>query len=235
MPISGSRFKEISELGLKDNEVALMWFNNYSGFVFKTSKSLIIVDPVDLPNEALEILEPDIIFISHEHYDHYNKGTVTKLSKNKSKIVAPRHIIMDLHGSVSDDTLHVIKAGESLKHNDIELIGFEASHPSPEPLTLVLIAENGITIYHAIDSATFDGMREVGEKYKPDIAIVPIGIAPRTSPKEGLRAITLIRPKIAIPHHATKGFNEFKSLVNSNLPEVSVKVLDKGEIWIYSK
>lgn len=235
MPIPSDRFKEISNISLGDNEIALMWFNNYSGFVFKTPETLLIVDPVDLSNEAIDYFSPDIIFISHEHYDHYHKNTVKRLFKNKAKIIAPRHIIRDLKNEVPEEYLHVIRAGDIHKHNDVEIIGFDASHPSPEPLTLVLKTKFGATIYHAIDSATFDKMREIGERYSPDIAIVPIGIAPRTSPKEAARAVSLIKPKIAIPHHATKGFEDFHKVIREKLPNVEVKILKQGEIWVYKK
>ncbi len=235
MPISASKINEIKSLELNENQVALLWYNTYSGFIFKTPKYLIVVDPVDLPEESLDKLEPDIVFISHEHYDHYDKNSVIKLAKNRSRIVAPRHIISDLKGSVPGDLLYTLRAGETYKHGELELIGFKAVHPSPEPLTLIVRTDNDITIYHAIDSATFDDMKIVGEKYKPDIAIVPIGIAPRTSPREGARAVSMIKPKIAIPHHATGGFNEFAKIISGNLPEIRVKILEPGDIWIYGK
>ena len=43
-----------------------------------------------------------------------------------------------------------------------------------EPLGYIIRPANGFRIYHAGDTAVFD-MRWIGERYKPDLALVPIG------------------------------------------------------------
>ena len=220
---------------VEKNSVALMWFNKYSGTIIKSPNVEIVIDPVDISPKGIEVLNPHIIVISHEHYDHFDKKIVMQLQKDKAVIIGPSHVIRELKGSISDEFLKEIHAGEETEINRFKIIAQKADHPSPEPLTFVFITEDGITIYHAIDSRTFDDMKSIGEKYKPDIAIVPIGIAPGTSPEEGARAISLLNPKVAIPHHATKGFEKFMEITKKLVPHVSIKLLETGEIFTYKR
>jgi len=228
-------FSPIEKLGVSAGTVAMMWFNKYSGFIFKTPTKEIIVDPVDIQSDARGILNPDIIFISHEHFDHYDPRVIKDLLRDKTHVLAPPHITRDLSGIIPVDRLHEMKPGDEFKLEDVKIIAEKAQHPSPLPLTMVLFTEDDIRIYHAIDSMTFSDMRNIGEKYGLDIAIVPIGIAPGTSPEEGVRAIELLKPKLAIPHHATGGFEKFEKLIKQKLPGIQVKILKKGEIYTYTK
>ena len=44
-----------------------------------------------------------------------------------------------------------------------------------EPAGLVIRLPGGFTIYHAGDTALFGDMKLIGELYKPDVAMLPIG------------------------------------------------------------
>ena len=62
--------------------------------------------------------------------------------------------------------------------------------------------ENGFRIYHAGDTAAFGDMRLIGERFKPDLALVPIGGNFTMDPAEAAWAVKeLIRPKAVIPMH----------------------------------
>jgi len=230
----GVNFEEFEKLSVAENAVAMMWFNLYSGFVFKTPRFEIVVDPAAVGEEITK-LNPDIIIVSHEHFDHFDKSLVKKLHKGKAIIIAPGHIISELKGEIPEEHLRKVSAEDVVEHEGLKIIACEADHPSPEPLTFIIQSENGVTIYHAIDSRTFDGMKEIGEKYSIDVAIAPIGIAPGTSPREAARAIKMLKPKIAIPHHAKGGFEEFKKIIEKEGIESQVKIIKQGEIYVYEK
>jgi len=230
----GVDFRKFEEMSVTENAVAMMWFNKYSGFVFKTPKFEIVVDPAMVGDEILA-LNPDVIFISHEHFDHFDKDIVRKLYKDRAVIIAPAHIISELRGVIDEKFLRRVSAGDVVEINGLKIIAQRADHPSPEPLTLLLQTENDIIIYHAIDSRTFNEMAEIGQKYKIDIAILPIGIAPGTSPKEAVRAAKMLKPRIAIPHHAEKGFEKFEQLVKKEKLDIEVKIIKIGEPYVYAK
>ena len=58
-----------------------------------------------------------------------------------------------------------------------------------------------VSVYHAGDTGVFRDMELIGEMYKPDIALLPIGGHYTMSPDEAVEAVKMIRPKVAIPMH----------------------------------
>ena len=52
------------------------------------------------------------------------------------------------------------------------------------------------------DTAVFGDMKLIGERYKPDLALVPIGGNFTMDPADAAWAVnTLIKPKVVIPMH----------------------------------
>jgi len=71
-----------------------------------------------------------------------------------------------------------------------------------------VIAANGRTIFHCGDSAYFPGFKEIGDRYKIDIALLPIGAyeAPtgrevHMNPEEAVKAFLELRAETLIPMH----------------------------------
>ncbi|UXH79830.1 metal-dependent hydrolase [Roseateles amylovorans] len=75
-------------------------------------------------------------------------------------------------------------------------------HPGGEPIGWIIELENGLRIYHAGDTAVFGDMRWIGERYRPDLALVPIGGNFTMDPGDAAYAVAeLLRPKAVIPMH----------------------------------
>ena len=128
----------------------------------------------------------------------------------------------------------MVKPGDVVELNGITINVLRGNHPCGTPATFLLKTENNVKIYHAIDSTIFEELNALREE-NVDIAIVPIGIAPGTSPYVAKEMVRLIQPKIAIPHHSTIGFDEFKELVEKSLPAVKVVILKQLDAFIYAK
>jgi len=78
----------------------------------------------------------------------------------------------------------------------------DETHPGGEPVGWLIELENGFRIYHAGDTAAFGDMRLIGERFKPDLALVPIGGNFTMDPAEAAWAVKeLLRPKAVIPMH----------------------------------
>jgi L-ascorbate metabolism protein UlaG (beta-lactamase superfamily) len=70
----------------------------------------------------------------------------------------------------------------------------------------VIRFKNGFTLYHAGDTNAFDGRRVIGERFKPDLALLPIGGNFTMDPADGAYAATeLIKPRYVIPIHHAEG------------------------------
>jgi L-ascorbate metabolism protein UlaG (beta-lactamase superfamily) len=64
--------------------------------------------------------------------------------------------------------------------------------------------ENGVRVYHAGDTCVFSDMKIIGDLYKPDIALLPIGDFYTMDPLQGAYAIRLLGVKTVVPmHYAT--------------------------------
>ncbi len=66
---------------------------------------------------------------------------------------------------------------------------------------IVMGFSNGITVYDTSDTTVFSDMQLISEMYGPQVAILPVGGKFTMGIREAARAISLIRPDIAIPCH----------------------------------
>ncbi|HLB35345.1 MAG TPA: metal-dependent hydrolase [Gemmatimonadales bacterium] len=86
-----------------------------------------------------------------------------------------------------------------------------------------------VTVYHCGDTGIFGDMALLGEIYRPDVALIPIGDRYTMGPELGSRAAELIKPRIAIPIH----YGTFPQLVpdaTGFTPRgVEIRVLQPGE------
>jgi L-ascorbate metabolism protein UlaG (beta-lactamase superfamily) len=75
-------------------------------------------------------------------------------------------------------------------------------HYGGEPVGYVIEMENGFKVWHMGDTGLFGDMRMLGEKYKPDLVLVPIGGAYTMDASDAAIAVRdMIRPKYALPIH----------------------------------
>jgi L-ascorbate metabolism protein UlaG (beta-lactamase superfamily) len=89
----------------------------------------------------------------------------------------------------------------------------------------------GVTIYHCGDTALFSDMKLIGEFYRPDIALIPIGDRFTMGPELATKAAEWIKPKVAVPIH----YGTWPLLVpdaSGFTPEgMEVKVMAPGDSW----
>jgi len=80
--------------------------------------------------------------------------------------------------------------------------GKATMYPGGEPAGYIITLENGYNIYHAGDTGVFGDMKFIGEYYKPDLALLPIGGHFTMDPKHAAYAVrNLLKPKTVMPMH----------------------------------
>lgn len=80
--------------------------------------------------------------------------------------------------------------------------GKDEVHVGGEPVGFIVEMENGFKIWHMGDTGVFGDMRLIGEMYKPDVVLVPIGGHFVMNPADAAMAVRdLIKPRFAIPIH----------------------------------
>ena len=103
-----------------------------------------------------------------------------------------------------------------------------------EPAGYLVSLPGGVTIYHAGDTALFGDMQLLGELYKLDIAMLPIGDRFTMGPREAAHAIRFLGVKHVIPmHYATfpflTGTPEALQREAKDIPGLTIHTLRPGE------
>ena len=199
------------------NGAKLTWFG-HSTFLLETAAGTrIMLDPWLTGNPATpaELADPgdiDIIAVSHGHSDH--TGDVIRLAAEKKPqaVVAMVELAGYFAAQGVENTVGMNKGGS----NEIAGIGVtltNAHHSSSvdgenglpqyvgEPTGMVLTLENGFRIYFAGDTTVFGDMALIGELYKPDLAMLPIGDFYTMGPLEAAKAVELLGVKHVLGMH----------------------------------
>lgn len=75
-------------------------------------------------------------------------------------------------------------------------------HVGGEPVGFIVEMENGFKVYHMGDTGLFGDMKFIGEYYKPDLVLIPIGGHFVMSPVDAAYAVkNYLKPKYALPIH----------------------------------
>ena len=242
----------------------LQWFSQ-AGFKLTTpGGKVIMIDPwitgaTTLPQEFKDLDKLgkiDLILVTHGHGDHL--GDAPELAKKNNVPIwgpagmnqmlttlgvlpanlAPR---MNKGGTIEPfpgvkiTMVHADHSSEMLLKDPTT--GRDTTYAAGEPVGFIIQLENGFKIYHLGDTGLFTDMKFIGEHYKPDLALVPIGGHFVMDPKDAAFAVNeWIKPKMAFPmHYASnpmlKGTPaEFKAAMgNSTVQMVDMKPGDKKE------
>ncbi len=153
-----------------------------------------------------EDLKADIVVVTHGHSDHVADALYIA-SRNHAPIVTIVELAWLLQDKDHSVKIHDINFSGSVDVSGIKITAVPALHSSSFEEKYAgnpggMIISNGkTTIYHAGDTGVFSDMKLIGDLYKPDIAMLPIGGHYTMGPEETIEAIKMIKPKIVIPMH----------------------------------
>ena len=107
--------------------------------------------------------------------------------------------------------------------------GKETTYSAGAPVGFIIELENGFKIYDMGDTGLFSDMKFIGEYYKPDLVLIPIGGQATMDPRDAAFATReWLKPKMALPiHYGTIAYlkgtpAEYKAA----LGQTSTQVLD---------
>ncbi|AWR97102.1 metal-dependent hydrolase [Acidianus sulfidivorans JP7] len=190
----------------------------------------IIIDPFIKENPLSPVKlsyfnDFDLIIVTHDHYDHLG-DTVELMSLNKNIMLYATYdleVYLNREFKIPMERMIPANVGGFVDFNGIKLALTQAIHSSEhsDP-TGTIVSADGITIYHAGDTGLFEGMKIIGDVFKPDYALLPIGGRFTMDPIQASYAVEMIKPKKGvIPiHYNTWDLikvdpNEFSRLVSS--------------------
>jgi len=186
-----------------------IWYLGHSGFEVELGGVVIYIDPflegrevggmrreVAAPLKAGEVDKADLIMITHEHRDHFEKSTVeTIVGRTNALVIAPRAVLRELDIPSSNKMEAV--AGENFVVKGVEVKVVQAVHPQSECPVGYIIKKGGRSIYHAGDTYEFGGMFDIYADY----ALIPIGGTYTMDVYSAEKAAKELNCKYIIPMH----------------------------------
>jgi L-ascorbate metabolism protein UlaG (beta-lactamase superfamily) len=148
-------------------------FLGESGILASMKEGTIAIDPVLKEVSMDKLIEESknlkLIFITHEHKEHFDKELVEKLfEKYRAYVIAPKHIldILEINSLYKSD----VKRGDRFELNGFEIICINAQHPQSKYAVSYLVKGSTESIYHAGDTYEMDELYRI----KADIGVLPI-------------------------------------------------------------
>lgn len=148
--------------------------------------------------------DADVIFITHDHYDHYSEEDIKKVRKSDTFIVIPEDMFTKVL-KLGMDEKYIVRVQPN-KEYSIGNIKFQTIpaynitkqfHPKENGWVGYILQLDGIKYYIAGDT----DMTEDNENVNCDVAFVPVGGTFTMDYREAAKLVNKIKPKIAVPIH----------------------------------
>jgi L-ascorbate metabolism protein UlaG (beta-lactamase superfamily) len=213
-----------------ERKTAVQWLGQATFKITTPGGKVIVVDPWLTSNpktpaayKSLEALgKVDLILVTHGHNDHFaDAPALAKL--NNVPVYGPAGLMQSVVALDILPATQAVRFGKSGTVTplgpDIKITAVHAEHSSElgwknpatgkdevhvggEPVGYIIELENGFKIYHMGDTGLFGDMKFIGDYYKPDLALMPIGGHFVMSPKDAAMATReWLRPRYVIPMH----------------------------------
>ena len=175
---------------------ALTWLG-HDGYCLKAAGKVIYFDPFDIGSND-NLAPADIVFITHEHYDHFSPDDLAIIATEKTVFVTGKAVAQKLSGKVA-----VMAPGDTA---DVDGMLVEAVpayninkqfHPKENNWLGFIVTVDGLRIYHAGDTDYIPEMKQ----FSVDIALLPVSGTYVMTASEAVQAALAINPQVAIPMH----------------------------------
>ena len=204
------------------------------------------------PAIAKTVDTADLFLLTHGHADHLGE-TVELAKKTNARLLSIVELAgyFQAQGVPAGNLIRMDKGGATspLPGSPIKVTMVRADHsstvaytdpntkmtsltPGGEAVGYVIQLENGLRILHAGDTALYGDMELFGKRYKPDVAMLPIGDLFTMGPEDAAEATRMWGVKTVLPMHygtfplLTGTVDAFKASLD---PQVTLKAPAPGD------
>lgn len=248
--------ERIQRTEVQEKEIAIFWLAQ-AGFVFKTSGGRIIyLDPylsdvvermfgfkrmMPAPIGA-EDVAADIVLCTHEHLDHMDTDALPVIATNtKARFAGPVECLKEFAKlGFPAERCVLLERGRTVDLDGIQVTGVYADHGdyAPDALGLV-IAIDGVRIYHTGDTAYRGEEMRAAAAMKPDVAIPCInGAFGNMDSHDAAQLVRDAAPRLAIASHFWMFIEHggdpasFLSECKALAPDTEAIVMRPGEVRV---
>jgi L-ascorbate metabolism protein UlaG (beta-lactamase superfamily) len=224
---------EVRKPVLTSNGDLGLTFIGHSSFFVQIGGKNVVIDPnfarwlVVLkrqrrPGVKIKDLPPiDYVLVTHAHMDHLHKPSlraIARLTRRKRgyapKIIVPKNV-RDLVLLLGYEEIIELRWWEEYKDGKLSVTHTPSRHWGARMIRDYHRGYGGYvlkagkhSLYHAGDTAYFEGFREIGERLRPEIALLPIGAYNppsfrnvHTSPEDAVHAFLDMGAEKLVPMH----------------------------------
>jgi L-ascorbate metabolism protein UlaG (beta-lactamase superfamily) len=207
---------------------------HHATLLMQYNGTTIYVDPVGGKKPFADLPKPDLVIITHIHFDHFDPATLAAVipASGQATIVAPATVAEKIPGPLrSKAKVRVLANGEKIELAGIAIEavpaynitpGKEKFHPKDRDNGYVLTM-GGKRIYIAGDTEDTAEMRALKNI---DVAFLPMNLPYTMSVPKAAEAIRQFKPTIVYPYHYRGGdgtkadLEELKKLVGEQGIEI---------------
>ena len=164
-------------------------------------EKVIYSDPLDIKEKTGDA---DIVFITHDHYDHFSPEDIEKVMNEGTIFAVPRSIAHKVAESgIPSEKIKALDPGEKTEICGIPVETVPAYninkrfHVRSSGWLGYIVTVGGKRIYLAGDTDANEDVKAV----KCDIAMIPIGGTYTMNYKEAAELVNIIKPETVIPIH----------------------------------
>jgi L-ascorbate metabolism protein UlaG (beta-lactamase superfamily) len=199
-------------------DLSFMKWLGHASFLMNIRGKQVYIDPFEI---QIDLPKADIIFITHEHFDHFNEEAILKIATDATKFVAPK----DIANKLRSRKVLSVEPGKSYEIDGINFSTVPAYtnskefHPRSKGWVGYIIDADGTTVYHPGDTDAIKEMNGI----TVDVALLPIGGRFTMDVEEAVKAAKMIHAKVFVPMHyravlgkeeSSKAEEEFKKKIN---------------------
>jgi L-ascorbate metabolism protein UlaG (beta-lactamase superfamily) len=201
-----------------DPETTFRWFGHSCWEITTPGGKTVIIDPwfsnPSSPKPPDAVDHCDLLLVSHGHFDHFGDALMVgsrtrpawpamhELSLWLSRNFAHKDLVVGMN---KGGTVEMAGVRITMVHADHSAGDIYGGAESPlylgEPVGFIIELENGYRIYYAGDTDVFSDMRLIAERYRPKVAMLPIGGHFTMDPTGAAIAVEFLGVEDVIPIH----------------------------------
>jgi L-ascorbate 6-phosphate lactonase len=255
-----------------------IWWLGQSGFLIKSATATILIDPylseyltkkyegtgrehvrmTRSPIRGTNLVDVDLVLVSHKHSDHLDPGTIPDLlaASPAATLILPASLLDHARSlGIASERLRGLRGGEIGGAGDLSIRAIPSAHEGLDTddagrhLYLGYVVEiGGLRLYHSGDSVAYDGLARAIGPEPMDVMFLPIngrdparGVPGNMTAAEAVDLANLVAPRFVVPHHYdmftfnTVPVSAFEAEARRLASRVSPKVLRVGERWEISR
>ena len=167
-----------------------------------TGGPIIYIDPTGITTTPADA---DYILLTHNHGDHQEVATMTRVRKPSTVFVSSPPGVPALQNNFAGATIHAVTPGSKLTLGSVEVEAVPMynvvktnRHPRAMNFVGYVVNVGGVRVYHAGDTERFPEMKT----FTADVAMLPLGQTfTMNSVQEAIDSAIDVKARIAIPIH----------------------------------